>query len=104
MVDELAAACRAGTAHAQIDKTLDFLASYVVEHFREEEAEFARQRLPGAERNRAAHAALLEHFSAWRKRYQADGYSVTLLAELVGELRSWLVKHIATVDMELKSR
>ena len=104
MVDDLESACQEGRAQEQIDKALDFLAGYVIDHFREEEAEFERCHAPGAEGNKQAHAALLQHFTTWRERYRKEGYSTNLLVELVQDLRKWLISHIGGIDMALKGR
>jgi hemerythrin-like metal-binding protein len=103
-VDRLERACRAGQGGAELGKTLDFLAEYAINHFREEEAEFARRNHPAAKANADAHAALLKHYTAWRARYDRDGGSLSLLAELVRDLRAWLVDHIGRIDTQLRDR
>ena len=102
MVDELEAACHDGRGHQAIVKALDFLAGYVINHFQEEEAEFAAQRNPAAAANAKAHADLLAHYTAWRTKFDAEGGSLTLLAALVGDLRHWLVEHIGKIDVQLR--
>lgn len=102
MINDLDRACAEGHGRAEVDKALDFLASYVIDHFAYEEKQFDARRCPRAEENRQAHRQLVEQYTKWREQYDASGASLAMVGELVQFLRDWLVSHICGTDTSLR--
>jgi len=102
MINDLDAACAEGRGREAIDQSLDFLASYVVDHFSHEEGVWEKRGCPRAAENIAAHKQLLEQFTAWKQQYEASGASIQLVGELVEFLCNWLVGHICHTDTSLR--
>jgi hemerythrin len=84
------------------DGLLDFLASYVVSHFKFEEQCMERYRCPVHEKNKQAHAAFLDNFAKFKARYQAEGPKPELLKNLQTTASDWIKNHILSVDVQLK--
>ena len=82
---------------------LDSLASYTVDHFRDEEQIMEKAGCPVSKRNCKAHAELLSKFTAWRKDYEATNRPIEKVGQLHQFLTQWLVGHICRVDTCLKT-
>lgn len=102
MINQLDQAYAEGHGRDQIDRALDFLASYVVEHFEYEEKTFDNHHCPRTAENKAAHRQLIEKYTAWRKQYDESGASIEMVGQLVEFLRTWLVEHMCGIDRSLK--
>ena len=79
--------------------TLD---TYIRSHFGIEEQCMVQHRCPVAEKNKNAHAKLIEILSGFQNRYSAHGYNHADASRLVDTLEQWLADHICRVDMHLK--
>ncbi|MGF1450254.1 MAG: bacteriohemerythrin [Opitutales bacterium] len=101
-INRLDQACREGQGKEAVGKLLDFLAEYVVNHFKHEEAIMDAQNAPKAAQNKKAHRQLLDTYSQWREQYDKSGASLQMVGELNTLLREWLVSHICSVDRCLK--
>ncbi len=82
----------------EIEPLLSYLGTYVVEHFRAEEALMERIDYP----RRAAHAAMHEEFlGKWTTltaRFVGEGGSAVLARDLQRVVVDWLIHHIGTHD------
>ena len=87
----------------QCDDLLNFLGSYVLTHFRHEEACMEKARCPAHEKNKQAHAALPEVFGKFKARYAAEGPKPELLRELQRVAADWIKGHILSIDVQLKA-
>ncbi|MGF1485423.1 MAG: bacteriohemerythrin [Opitutales bacterium] len=101
-INKLDRACREGQGKEAVGKLLDFLADYVVQHFKEEEAIMDRTGAPLSAENKRAHQQLLDTYTQWRADYDKSGASLKMVGELNILLREWLVNHICKVDRCLK--
>ncbi len=101
-VNQLDRACREGHGKEAVGKLLDFLAEYVVNHFKHEEAIMNARNAPKALHNKQAHKQLLDTYTQWRAEYDRSGASLKMVGELNALLRDWLVNHICSVDRCLK--
>ncbi len=79
--------------------TLD---TYIRSHFGIEEQCMLQHRCPVAEKNKDAHAKLIETLSVFQNRYHANGYDHAEASRLVDILEQWLADHICRVDTHLK--
>jgi len=104
VINQLDQACAEGRGKAEIEKILDFLAAYVVDHFSHEECIFEQKRCPNAGSNRAAHQQLIARYHAWRKGYDEAGATLEMVGELVSFLKTWLTEHICHTDRQLAAQ
>jgi hemerythrin len=86
-----------------IQNTLDFLAQYSETHFAGEEAIMAQHNSPVQETNRAAHDEFRGELAEIRSWVKNEGATSVEVVELKFALEQWLVKHICTVDVQLRN-
>lgn len=98
MTNQLEEAARQGRAKHEVDRMLNFLGDYVQQHFSAEERVMAERHCPALEQNKKAHAALLQTYVQWKKKYDAEGANLSLVMDLKNILSKWLVGHICGVD------
>lgn len=85
----------------EVPITLEFLASYISEHFAEEEQEMAQASYPDLEEHRAIHRGFVEEFTRFRDRFEVEGVSPSLVVELSHRLVDWLRDHVRRIDGEM---
>lgn len=85
-----------------VSSTLDFFASYAETHFKLEEAYMEELHCPAAAANRAAHEQMRNILAGFRAYVKRQGVSMFEVAALRKEMQEWLVKHILTVDIQLR--
>ena len=90
-----------GHGRSEIIPILDFLESYVVEHFSYEEACMEKYQCPIAGKNKKAHEYFVNNFMSLKSRFNQEGPSSELALVMQRELSEWLVKHIKGIDTEL---
>ncbi|MCX7799544.1 MAG: hemerythrin family protein [Fimbriimonadales bacterium] len=100
-VNRLLGAMREGRGKDAIEPMLAFLARYADEHFRHEEAAFARLDCPVKLENAREHAQFRKTLAELQARYARDGGSAALSIDLKNRLGDWLVSHIQRLDREL---
>lgn len=81
---------------------LGTLDSYTRSHFGFEEQCMLENNCPVAEKNKNAHAKLIETLSGFHQRYRANGYDHEEASRLVDTLEQWLADHICSIDIHLK--
>jgi hemerythrin-like metal-binding protein len=86
---------------ARIPGLLTFLASYLDEHFREEEREMAATYYPGSEAHRLAHSLMGREVAKVRQDIENDPSRLTV--ELLDSLLERFVGHIGVEDYSLVS-
>jgi hemerythrin len=107
-VNELLAACKAvggsasQEAHEKALEIIDFLASYVIEHFRDEEELMEEVQSPMRIQNKAAHKHFLQKFEAMRGKIERHGLTRIIVVQLEIFLCGWLIEHIKKVDITLR--
>lgn len=90
-----------GKGRQQIEKLLDYLTDYALNHFGYEEKCMEEYRCPVAAKNKDAHAKFVERFLALRAEIQKEGPTPRLVIEARHVLSDWLVNHILRVDSKL---
>lgn len=101
-VNDLHDAVIAGRGTDESRTLLDFLASYVTEHFAHEEALMACHNCPIAPANQEAHQQFAATFDAFRQRCERDGMARDVVLSLLDFVAGWLMLHICRVDMQIK--
>ena len=81
--------------------TLDFLASYVVEHFMAEEILMIECRDPNYEFHRSEHTNFINYYKKTRDEFNKIGSSVTYMLGLIEYIVSWILNHITVTDKQM---
>ncbi len=101
-INELHAACLAGTAKGELLKMLVFLGNYVQSHFKHEEGIMQEHKCPVRGKNKAAHVQFLKDYEGLVEIVKRDGASTTAVIKLKEMLGNWLKNHICNVDTNLR--
>ena len=80
-----------------IKESLDFLATYVLDHFETEEHFMREMTFPGLEAHRAEHARLLIRVQILQGRLAQD---IPVAKDVTALLAGWLKHHICGTDMQ----
>jgi hemerythrin-like metal-binding protein len=100
--NEFDAAVSQGKGLEVVRSTLDFFANYAETHFKLEEAFMDERHCPAAEANRAGHAQMRSILAGFKTYVKRQGVSMIEVATLRLEMQEWLVKHILTIDIQLR--
>lgn len=101
-INNLHAACVAGTAKEELITMVQFLGEYAQEHFAHEEGLMQEHRCPMRGQNKVAHAQFLQDYAKLAEIVQRDGATTTLVIQLKDMLGNWLKNHICKVDTGLR--
>lgn len=96
-VNELLQASISGKTGDEIDKTVNFLADYVVEHFQTEEKYMKKYDYPKYEEHKKIHDDFVQSF----KELVKDKDSVSFQVKLQTQVGQWLLNHINKTDKEM---
>lgn len=99
-VGKLLGAMKDGDA-AEVGRLMDFLGSYVVEHFRMEEGLMQRHGYPDYALHKAAHQRFIHDYGELRKKFEAKGAMSFVTIQVKTWLVDWLVAHVQGTDMAL---
>jgi len=81
-------------------KTLDFLGSYIIEHFGFEEELQRKSGYPKYGWHRAMHQWYIAEFRKVKEEYEKNGPSEAFTLLLDRSIKNWISKHIRNVDTE----
>ncbi|MCO4747235.1 MAG: hemerythrin family protein [Proteobacteria bacterium] len=84
----------------ELERTLDYLARYVVEHFVFEEAWMAEHNCPGQEANTAGHTRFVSRLTSFQHRFPHEGETSDYQGELSRFLTRWLSNHVEVIDVQ----
>ncbi len=101
-VDTLISAWKNGKAGPEIDKLIQFLGDYVVEHFGTEER-FMEQYQYGsaAIQHKAQHEVFINLFGKLKERYMKEGSTPAFVDDTKDVVVDWLKNHIKYSDKAL---
>ncbi|NLA86813.1 MAG: hemerythrin family protein [Clostridiales bacterium] len=102
-VDKLFAACSGGKGAEEVGKTLDFLASYTVRHFSDEEAFQQEIKYPKFRQHKAMHTEFLQQVTKLKKEATENGINIAMVIKINQMISDWLVNHIKGTDSDLKN-
>ncbi len=100
-VDGLLEACKAGKGKEAVGETLDFMEDYLLQHFTAEENIQLHYAYPDYYAHKKEHEGFIRDVGRLRKKFNKEGSSLMMAAEISRTLVDWLVKHIKKSDMEL---
>ena len=84
----------------EIQKTLDLLGAYILQHFRDEEELQRRSGFPNYDWHKGQHQVYIDEFEKLKKEFALNGPSAKFLLDLNKSIISWIVKHIKHADAE----
>jgi hemerythrin len=100
-VNDLLAACSTGQGRDKLNQTLDFLVSYTVKHFGDEERLQVQHQYP----DYTNHKNLHEHFKTFVQDLVAQmktaGPTTSLVSKVTFGVGDWLVNHIKKEDTKV---
>ncbi|GHV84708.1 hypothetical protein AGMMS50230_03160 [Spirochaetia bacterium] len=101
LTSSLAAACMDGRGKTMIGGTLDFLASYTVRHFADEEALQLQYNYPAYNEHKKQHEDFKDTVAGLINEYKQQGSSDALLEKVNSIIVRWLVEHIKQEDSKI---
>ena len=84
----------------EVERLLTFLASYALEHFREEEALMDRTGYPPTASHQQQHIEFMQALASIHREFELRGASPRLQERLRRMVFDWLRHHIASVDRD----
>ena len=101
LVSDLAEACADKRSAETLGEALDFLASYTVNHFMDEEALQLRYGYPGYDEHKKLHDAFRKTASELVEMYRASGSAEELSGKVNSVIVRWLAQHIKGEDSKI---
>jgi hemerythrin len=84
----------------ETEKTLDFLGSYVIKHFGDEEVLHLQSGYPKRAEHHAFHQKFIDTFKKLRADYLQKGNSLQFTQQLDRSIINWIVQHIRGADVD----
>jgi hemerythrin len=100
-VNELMEACAGGHGREKLNSIMQFLISYTVQHFKDEEKLQQQYRYPDFPGHRKLHEDFKVSVTAMAKQLNAEGPTVGLVAKVNSGVGGWLVTHIQREDKKI---
>ena len=100
-IDKLFAACSQGKGRAEIVETVNFLESYTIKHFSDEEKLQRSSSYPKVAEHKALHEFFIKKLADMKKDMEEHGATIAIVSQTNYFLMDWLLNHIQKVDTEL---
>ena len=100
-VNQFFAALRSQSGKEETLKVLAFLSSYVVNHFRDEEAIQVRYNYPKHQEHRKLHKDFLETVKTMAADIEKNGVTSAGSTMIAMTVSNWLVNHISRQDSDI---
>lgn len=97
-INDLLDACNQRKAKDEVGKTIEFLGSYVIEHFGNEERYMLMYDYPDSASHKEQHRQFISGFQELRDRFETDGPGVHIVILTNRTVVGWLNSHIRNVD------
>ena len=94
-------ACQSGDCTREVEPVLQFLLTYVQEHFAEEEQLMQEADYPELEEHRQQHAEFRRLIDDFERRIRTEENVLGIAREFNRILIDWLTEHVCTVDRAL---
>jgi hemerythrin-like metal-binding protein len=101
LTSDLIDACSGGQKPAVLEEALNFLASYTIKHFTDEEALQLQYHYPAYEAHKKLHDDFKKTASSLIAEYKAKGTSLDLSTKVYSIIVHWLVEHISGEDSKI---
>lgn len=99
-IDKLYEAGSKGKGADEVVKTLNFLESYTVKHFSDEEKLQQQIKYPQAAQHKAKHTEFINKITKMKKDATASGVNITMVITLNQMISTWLIEHIKSADAD----
>jgi hemerythrin len=99
-VEELLDACEHHAEEERINSMLNFLESYVVQHFGDEEKLQKESNYPKYESHKHMHEYFVADFLELKDKIDEEGISEDVMNTLNSFLLQWVIAHVSGADME----
>lgn len=100
-IDLLFAACNQGRGKEELVKTVDFLQSYTIKHFGDEEKLQRASTYPKVAEHKKLHDFFTGKIAELKKEIAESGAGIATISKTNYFLMDWLLNHIQKVDTEL---
>lgn len=100
-IDRLLAACNQGHGREEIVRTVEFLESYTIKHFGDEEKLQRASAYPKVAEHKKLHEFFTGKIAELKNDIQTNGANVAVISKTNYFLMDWLLNHIQKVDSEL---
>lgn len=100
-INDLLEACSQGKGRAELEKTVQFLASYTRTHFGREEVLQRKYGYPDYNNHKEYHKYFIEQVDNIHKKLSAEGPSVALVGEINNKVGNWIINHIKREDVKV---
>jgi hemerythrin len=100
-INDLLAACREGKGKDVLYPTLDFLASYTVKHFGDEETLQVKSNYPDYPNHKNLHTNFVHFVQDLSAKIKAEGPTTLLVTQVTRGIGDWLVNHIQKEDTKV---
>jgi len=94
--------CLAGEGKEEVKPVLEFLETYVVDHFSCEEALMEKHKCSTCTKNKNAHKQFLGVFNKLKAKFEKDGPDTEFLLTLQKVVAGWLTAHIQGIDAKMQ--
>ncbi|WP_199825294.1 bacteriohemerythrin [Gorillibacterium timonense] len=101
MLNDFLEACTQQKGKEKLEETLDFLISYTVKHFNDEEALMKGAGYPHYIEHKAEHDQFVKEVAAIQQQLKEKGASVLTTIKLNRALVDWLINHIQKNDQQM---
>jgi hemerythrin len=101
MFNELMAACNSGKGAAELEKSLNFLVSYTVRHFNDEEEWQRKVNYPRRKEHMALHNSFKATVTDLVDKFKKEGPTTEIVFMLNSAVGMWLVNHIKNEDAKI---
>ncbi len=85
----------------EVQSTLQFMQSYVIIHFNDEENLQKEIGYPGLEKHARIHADFREEINRFARRMEDEGFDEESMQELAARVMTWLIMHVGREDQKI---
>jgi hemerythrin len=85
----------------KVKETLEFMLSYVIIHFEDEEAYQKEINHPGLISHKEIHDQFKLEVGVFAEQFNKEGFDEVLVQKFAGILLAWLVNHVAVYDRKI---
>jgi hemerythrin len=100
-IGTLLEASRERRGREEVIRTLEFLGSYVVDHFAAEERTMAAEGYPKLEAHRGEHRQLVKEIEILRHELKSEGPTSLFVIRVGNRVTEWMREHIYRTDLLL---
>jgi hemerythrin len=90
-----------GKGKETLEKTLDFLSSYTVKHFGDEEQLQVQYKYPDYPNHKKLHTGFVDFVNDLSAKIKSQGPTTILIGQVTFGVGDWLVSHIKREDVKV---